>query len=69
MSLLESIKNLFGGAKKQSGVPQEMIEKVQNLAESNAQMVEEVGEQIKDAIPGNTGDQVVDAVTDKLTGK
>lgn len=68
MSFLDKLKGLFGSSNK-NATTQEMMEKVQSLAESNSQMVQEVGEQIKNAIPGEKDDQLIDNVTDKLTGK
>ncbi|MDQ2973076.1 MAG: hypothetical protein M3Q79_01165 [bacterium] len=49
--------------------PKEILEKAKDLAETNKEMVQEVTEQIKDAIPGNADNTVIDKVTDKINSK
>ncbi len=47
--------------------PEEIARKAKELAESKQEMVEEVSEQIKNAIPGQADDKLIDNVNDKLT--
>lgn len=47
----------------------DLVDKVKDLAQNNAEEINSVVDKIQDAVPGTMGDSVVDAAQEKFTGE
>lgn len=66
MSIIDTIKGLFGHVQEHAGSVEDLKTKAEDLAGQHGETINNAVDGIQEKIPGNVGDGVIDGAQEKI---